>query len=83
MTTSKHSFEERKRGVLEFLANLAPEDEPLLYSIENLIFADLEAPGESNPEVLAVILERRKRLFENPKTGVPWEAVYPKLKNRT
>lgn len=84
MQASAASFEARKRQVLDFLVNLAPQDEQLLQSIEHLIFAELEIPDEKDisAEQEKFINGRRKKFLVNPEVGIPWEVAYQKLKNK-
>lgn len=84
MQASAASFETRKRQVLDFLTKLAPQDEPLLQSIESLIFAELENPNDDDisAEQESLIKLRREKFLADPESGIPWEAAYRKLKNK-
>jgi len=84
MQASAASFETRKRQVLDFLTKLVPQDEPLLQSIESLIFAELEIPNDDDisTEQEGVIRARREKFLADPESGIPWEAAYRKLKNK-
>ena len=84
MQASAASFEVRKRQVLDFLAKLAPQDEPLLQSIENLIFVELEIPNgnDISAEQEGIIRKRREKFLSAPENGILWETAYQKLKSK-
>ena len=84
MQASAASFETRKRQVLDFLAKLAPQDEPLLQSIESLIFAELDIPNDDDisAEQENLVSVRRKKFLANIESGISWGVVYQKLKNK-